>query len=170
MTVSNKDSAFEQSARRLQDKEHRWIANRIYRHVFGEVRIERFDEGPIDVEVQKALDILGIDFSLKFTNGTLLAGQEKFLSYNCKSFRTITISEHSWKHCAAQIYFCGYLTIDDQDFEPWVVLNWPSIIRATAQSQITWKLTLSRTSYPSFWSTAINVIPISCIIACNASR
>ncbi len=163
--ASKKDLAFERNPRRIQDKEHRWIADIIYRCTFGEVEIRRVDDQPLDDAVMKALDILGVDFYVAFANGTLLAGQEKFLSYDCARFRTVTISEHSWRHCAAQIYFCGYLTADGRSFDPWVLLNWANMIAATARGDMKWKLTHSFTSYPSFWNTSIDNIPNECIIA-----
>lgn len=163
--ISEKDLTFEQSGRRLQDKENRWIADEIYRRTFGDVQIERIDNLSVTNEVKMALDILGVDFSLKFGNDTRLAGQEKFLSHNCKQFRTITISEYSWRHCSAQIYFCGYLTKDGRNFDPWILLNWTNVIWASAASLIKWELTHSLTSYPSFWNTKMDNIPSSCIIA-----
>jgi hypothetical protein len=168
--VLNKDSAFERSPRKQQDVQHRWIADKIYRDILGNVQVRRVDESPIDESVGKALDILGVDFHIVFPNGTLLSGQEKFLSHNCAQYRTVTISEHSWKHCAAQLYFCGYLTADGKGFVPWILLNWPSVIMATANKGIDWQLTPSKGSYPSFYHTLIDTIPANCIIAGNRNR
>ena len=156
---------FEKHTRRIQDKTHRPIADALYHQIFNGVNVKRVDEIPVDEAVSKSLDILGVDFYLLFPNETILAGQEKYLSASCASFRTVTISEHSWKHCAAQVYFCGYLTADGKAFNPWVLLNWTTIMLETAQKKIAWRMTPSHTVYPSFWHTKIDLLPSTCIIA-----
>lgn len=159
------DWAFENSARRMQDKAHRHIADAIYRHEFGRVAIRRIDEKVMDESVIKALDILGVDFHVVFSNGTLLSGQEKFLSYKQRGFRTITVSEHSWKHCAAQVYFVGYLTKNGQGFSPWVILNWPNVMIATARDEVKWQKRESNSFYPAFWWAPIDGLPKACLLA-----
>ena len=159
------DIAFETSWRRLQDKGHRHIADAIYREIFGDVKIIRVDEATIGYAESKALDILGVDFHVCFANQTRLSGQEKYLSFSERGFRTVTVSEHSWKHCAAQIYFVGYLTENGQGFDPWVIMNWPAVMLATARREIAWGFRRSRGPYASFWFASMDILPPSCLIA-----
>ena len=157
--------AFENHPRRIQDRVHRPVADAIYRATFGDVKIKRVDEMGADLAVGMALDLLGVDFYVAFPNGTLLAGQEKYLSHSCAKYRTVTVSEHSWKHCAAQIYFCGYLTEGGESFNPWVLLDWAMVMIATAHKTIQWGLRSSNSRYPSFWHTSFDGIPDDCLIA-----
>ncbi len=159
------DDAFESDPRRIQDRTHRYIADAIYRQTFGNVKILRVDESKVDDTTCKALDILGIDFHVKFHNETQLSGQEKFLSYSARQFRTITISEYSWKHCTAQIYFVGYLTQNEQGFDPWVILDWPAVMIATALGRVSWGFRHSKGAYPAFWFTHMDDLPAQCLIA-----
>lgn len=157
--------AFEGDPRRIWERKHRLLVNEIYRMVFGDVAIDRADELRFDAMLVKTMDIMGVDFFLCFPNRMLLAGQEKFLTPEYARFRTVTISEHSWNHCMAQVYFCGYVTADDNGFDPWVLLNWPKVTLATASGDIIWRLTPSHGNYPSFWHTPLDDLPRSCLIA-----
>lgn len=161
---------FESHPRRIQDRQHRHLADALYRQIFGNVEIVRVDDSEPDVPVAKALDILGVDYYVKFANDTLLAGQEKFLSYNQMKWRTITVSEHSWKHCAAQIYFVGYLAEGDNGFALWMLVDWAKLMIETAKSNVSWMYKQSLSTYPSFWCTAMDDIPGGCIIARSANE
>jgi hypothetical protein len=156
---------FNNHPRTQQDRLHRVLANVIYQSIFGEVEIQRIDEMQVDDLFRRALDELGVDYCIVFDNGTLLSGQEKYLSYKCRTYNTVTISVHSWNHCAAQIYFCGYLTEKGDGFDPWAILDWAKTMMATSRGKIHWALTDSHDRYPSFYGASLDLIPKDCIIA-----
>lgn len=166
-SVSQQDSEFEKHWRRQQDRQHRPIADKIYRLTFGNIRIERVDEGNINLpdDTLAAMDRLGVDFRITLPNRMVISGQEKYLSYECRHYNTVTISSYSWGHCAAQIYFCGYLTQDGMNFDPWLILNWPAIAVYTYRQKINWQLRDSVTGFKSFYHTNLKHIPQQCIIA-----
>jgi len=166
MASRQRDIAFEASWRRQQDRQHRPVADSLYRQVFGDnIEVVRIDETEIESATSKALDLLAVDFHLIWPSGDRLSGQEKFLSYDQRKYGTITISEHSRPRCTAQIYFVGYLTAAGDGFDPWIILNWADVVLATARARVAWNMRRSHGNYPSFWWTPIERLPEECIIA-----
>jgi len=89
---------------------------------------------------------LGIDIILRPTGQGESTMQEKFLFTD---FYTVTV-EHcqdwlalesgDWFKLKAQYYFVGYDPQGILNFDPWVLLDWVRLQRATAQNRIPWKL------------------------------
>lgn len=85
---------------------------------------------------------LGVDVMLGFESGQSATMQEKFLF---TTFNTVTVEymqdwrtgeRGDWFKMKAQYYFTGY--VRNNEFTNWIVLDWPSTIRATAQNKIKW--------------------------------
>lgn len=127
------------------------IANALYRDIFaflgmpllaGEELIECTKE-----EFEAGYDYrLGIDVILRPSTLGESTLQEKFLQTD---FYTVTV-EHcqdwltlepgDWYKLKAQYYFVGYDPLNLMKLDPWVLLDWGRLQRATAQNRISWKL------------------------------
>lgn len=149
------------------------IADRIYKDVFGaDIDIIR-DVAVLDRE-------LGVDAVLIVGSRLRLLGQEKFLSYAYSRFRSITVEhyqnwrtkeEGDWFNLACQFYFTGYLTENEDDFDPWVLANWPAIVFATIQGRVAWQDNKNKdgSARASFRYTIMDDLPADCIMACGPS-
>lgn len=167
------DSAFENDPRRLQELRGRPIADGIYQTVLGSdigiARMDRPDSLVLDIE-------FAIDLKITLPCGLILLGQEKFLSHRYASFETVTIEYEQdqlthetgdWGHMAAQVYFVGYFNSDETAFSPWVLLNWPATVLATAKQDVPWKQNANKDgrARASFRYCQISKFPPDCIIA-----
>jgi len=172
-TLSAIGSDFERDPRYQHSLLMRPVADRIYRQTFGPfITIERTDR----LE-QKVLDIqFAIDLQITFPRGNILLGQEKFLTAACARYRTLTVEYMQnpetkeggdWFKLAAQFYFCGYSTGDNQDFNPWVLVNWPAVVLATHMGQIKWDIrqNMDGRARANFAYCYIHALPADCIIA-----
>ncbi len=117
---------------------------------------------------------LGIDVLLNFTSGMQATLQEKFLTTGT-TFTTVTIEYYQnwrteepgdWFKLRADYYFVGYYTKGAQQFDKWILLDWPAVKRATSRDLITWQENKNmrdgaRASfrYANFWD-----IPEECVI------
>lgn len=150
------------------------IADRIYKDAFGaDIDIIR-DVGPLDRE-------LGVDAVLIVGNGLRLLGQEKFLSHAYARFRSITVEHYQnwrtkekgdWFKLACQFYFTGYLTENEDDFDPWMLANWPAVVLATIQGSVIWQVNKNKDgrARASFRYTIMDDLPVNCVIASNLKR
>ena len=164
---------FDKDPRRKQELRMRPVADRIYKQILGSdieiSRVEKEDEAILDREY-------AIDVQLKLPCGMILLGQEKFLSYEYRDFGTVTVEFHQnqhteepgdWFKLAPQFYFVGYCTKDNEDFFPWILLNWPCVVLATHKNFLHWRQNRNRDGYAraSFAWVKMNEFPASCIIA-----
>lgn len=139
-------------AERIKDAKKYWdVANSLYRDIFQQLRMslllgEEIVECTKD-EFMAGYDYqLGIDVILRPTGLGEATMQEKFLLTN---FHTVTV-EHcqdwqtlepgDWFNLKAQYYFVGYDSLKSLNLNPWVLLDWGRLQRATAQNRIPWKL------------------------------
>jgi len=148
------------------------IADKIYKDVFGfNIDIIRDVEPSLDRE-------FGVDAVLIVGNGMRLLGQEKLLSHAYSRFRSLTVEHYQnwrteekgdWFNLACQFYFTGYLTKKEDDFDPWVLANWPAIVVSTIQGRIKWIDNKNKDgrALASFKWTRMDDLPDDCIIACN---
>lgn len=138
-------------ARLNQPMEYWPIANKLYRQVFGQLGMALLPGEEIiectKEEFEAGYDYqLGIDVILRTFDGENTL-QEKFLFTD---FNTITV-EHcqdwmtlepgDWFKLKAQYYFVGYDPQHNHIFNPWMLLDWARLKRATAQNRVPWKLT-----------------------------
>lgn len=147
-----KGSYHTKGSHRITDAKKYWlIANSLYRNIFehlgmplllGDEVIECTKE-----EFSAGYDYqLGIDVIIRPYGQGESTMQEKFLYTN---FFTVTV-EHcqdwltfekgDWFKLKAQYYFVGYDPLGRLNFDPWVLLDWGRLQRATAQNRIQWKL------------------------------
>ena len=173
LTLSTSGSVFEKNPRRLQEVRCRPLADAIYKRVFGDLitikRHEREDAYLLDKE-------FAMDVTITLPIGLVLTGQEKFLSQKYAKYRSVTI-EHmqnpatnekgDWFKMAVQFYFVGYESADGKTFSPWIMLNWPSIVNATAKGAIHWIDNRNKDGHAraSFRYCVMDKIPESCVIA-----
>ena len=146
------------------------IADQIYKDVLGTgISIVRDVDPYLD---QK----LGVDAVLILGNGMRLLGQEKFLSHEYASFRSLTVEHYQnprtkekgdWFKLACQFYFVGYLTEDETSFSPWVLANWLSVVLATLAGDVRWidNRNQDGRARASFRYTIMDDLPYSCVIA-----
>lgn len=138
--------------KRISDAKCYWqIANELYRTIFSELQMP-LTPGDEVIECTKEEFMagydyqLGIDVILRPQNQGESTLQEKFLLTN---FNTVTV-EHcqdwlslepgDWYKLKAQYYFVGYDALKHLSLDPWVLLDWVRLQRATAQGRIHWKL------------------------------
>ena len=176
---SSSDSDFERDPRRQQELRMRPAADEIYASVFGlNVQVERteYEDGAI-LDKHFAIDVR---VTLP-ASGMILLGQEKFLSPRYASFGTVTIEywqnpeiqeQGDWFKLASQVYFVGYATPDWQGFDPWILLNWPSVVLATEAGAIPWQANHNKDGHAraSFRFCKMRLFPPECLIASSLSR
>jgi len=137
-------SNFDNNWRRKQEIKSRPFINDIYRRVFGDaISIERFDHTEnylLDKE-------FAIDVRVTHPNGLILTGQEKALSYEYKSYESLTVEymqnhqtqeKGDWFKMAVQFYFTGYLNKAVTGFDLWVIADWSKVVLGTASGRIQW--------------------------------
>lgn len=170
--LSRKDLAFESDPRRQQEIRLRPLANNIYRGVFGDIGIQRYenqDNYMLDKE-------FAVDVKVSFPSGMILIGQEKFLSCEFAKYQSVTVeyeqNQHTgecgdWFKLGVQFYFVGYATEFEEQFDPWVLLNWPAVVLATHNKKITWRTNKNKNgrAKASFRYTNMLNIPGNCIVA-----
>jgi hypothetical protein len=115
-----------------------------------------------------------IDVALMVPSGMILLGQEKFLSRQYASFKSVTIEYEQnqytheggdWYKLACQFYFVGYE--NGSGFDPWIILNWPAVVMATNAGAITWTPNANKNGHAraSFMYAPMRAFPDSCVIA-----
>ena len=139
------------ASRFAESKEYWPIANALYREILielgmpllpGEEVIECTRE-----EFEAGYDYqLGIDVILRPQGQGESTMQEKFLftAYNtvtvehCQDW--LTLEPGDWFKLKAQYYFVGYDFERCLRFNPWILLDWTRLQRATAQGRVPWRL------------------------------
>jgi len=146
------DSCDSKGGQRITDAKKYWpIANELYRDIFKSMQMSLLPGEEIleckKEEFEAGYDYqLGIDLIIRpFSQGESTI-QEKFLHTD---FHTVTV-EHcqdwlslepgDWFKLKAQYYFVGYDNRGRFILDPWVLLDWGRLQRATAQNRIPWKL------------------------------
>jgi len=137
---------------RISEARRYWsIANSLYRQIFNQLGMPlAADEEVITCTKEKfeaGYDYqLGIDLIIRPIGQGESTMQEKFL---LTDFNTVTV-EHcqnwmtlergDWYNLKAQYYFVGYDPNKSLHLNPWVLLDWVRVQRATAQGRIIWHL------------------------------
>lgn len=168
-------SDFNRNWRRQQELRMRPFADIIYRHVFGkDIDIQRFDR-----DDNKLLDIqFAIDVQLRLANGQILLGQEKYLSSKFAKYNSFTVEymqnpmtkeKGDWFKIATQFYFVGYCTENMNGFNPWIIVNWPSMVIESNNGNITWTNNTNKAdgARASFVYANMSAIPEHCVISCS---
>lgn len=168
--------SFENNWRRKQEIKMRPVADKLYRSIFGNLfgevgiyRPEHEDDYILDRE-------FAIDTILTLPGGQILTMQEKFLSSKYSGYRTVTVEyeqnqhtgEHGdWYKLASQLYFCGYITEDNNGFHPWVLLDWPATVLSTQLNQIQWQDNSNKDgrAMASFKFTVMDNLPDNAVVA-----
>ncbi len=127
------------------------VASALYRQIFTELGMPLLSgEETVDcsrAEFQAGYDYqLGIDVVLRPAGGSESTLQEKFLftEFNtvtvehCQDW--LTLEEGDWFKLKAHYYFVGYGPTESLRLDPWILLDWPRLQRATAQGRIEWRL------------------------------
>lgn len=166
-------SEFEKDPRRKQELRMRPVADRIYRSIFGDgikiTRTEKEDDATLD-------RTFAIDVTIGLRNGQILLGQEKFLSFIYRKYRSLTVEyyqnpitkEHGdWFKLAPQIYFTGYCTQDETGFSPWVLVDWAKMVYLSNIGKVQWLDNSNKDgrARASFKYTIMDKLPEDCIIA-----
>jgi len=137
---------------RFEDSKRYWdIANTLYRKIFTDLGMPLLQSDEVidctREEFEAGYDYqLGIDVILRPQGQGESTIQEKFLFTR---FNTVTV-EHcqdwrilepgDWFKLKAQYYFVGYDAEKQLQFDPWVLIDWPRLQRATAQHRVPWHL------------------------------
>ena len=154
------------------------VANVLYRQVFAQLGMPLLP-GEEDMrcslaEFQAGYDYqLGIDVILRPLGGNECTLQEKFLG---TEFNTVTV-EHcqdwltlepgNWFKLKAQYYFVGYDAKGSLRFDPWMLLDWPRLQRATAQGRMEWRMRSNEEdgARASFMYVPFDKVPSDVIVA-----
>ena len=168
---------FEDNPRRKQEITKRPLADKIYHQVWGnDIKITRFekdDNHTLDQEY-------AVDIEIRFPNGMILTGQEKFLSYKFVDNKSVTVEymndpqtgeSGDWYKLQSSFYFCGYLTEEETNFEPWVIVDWARVVLASNTNKIGWIDNRNKDGHAraSFRFTYMDMLPEDCILACSSS-
>lgn len=145
-----KDGIRGRGAYRFDDARARQpAANRLYRKTFADMGMPL---KPGDTEIRVGKDefmagydyALGIDVILTFENGQEATIQEKFLFTR---FCTITVEymqdpvrgeQGDWFSMKCDYYFVGYDRTNANDFQDWILLNWPMVRQKTNMGLVQW--------------------------------
>lgn len=151
------------------------LADAIYKTIYPSlVDIDRF--GETEGERHLLDREHAIDARLTFGNGQIMTLQEKFLSADYASYRSLTVEyeqnqythEHGdWFKLASQSYFAGYLARDLKSFSIWVLVDFARLIHATQQGRVYWKQNRNKDgrAQASFCFIRFDDIPKECVIA-----
>lgn len=161
------------------------IANDLYRRVFKEIGMPLFDGDEIiqctKEEFQAGYDyLLGIDVILRPESMGECTLQEKYLFTR---FNTVTV-EHcqdwlslergDWYSLKAQYYFVGYDYLQIGSFDPWVLLDWGKLQRATAQGRIPWRLNCNDITKvgarASFMNVSFDKLPNDVVVSMSSKQ
>lgn len=169
--LSNNDSNFEKNWRRQQELRMRPVADRLYKQCWGDdIKIERLEQ-PGNYVLDR---FFGVDLIITFPTGMMFTGQEKFLSPQYASWKSLTAEymnspdkKGDWFHLASQFYFCGYASKNWDSFQYWVMANWASIVIATLRKRVKWYDNSNQDGHAraSFRYCKIPELPPDCIIA-----
>lgn len=137
---------------RFEDSRMYWdAANALYRNIFTKLGMPLLPDNEVisctKEEFSAGYDYkLGIDVILRPQGQGESTMQEKFLF---TIFNTVTV-EHcqdwltlepgDWYKLKAQYYFVGYDAERQMRFDPWVLIDWVRLQRATAQGRVPWRL------------------------------
>lgn len=163
-----------------KSREYWSVANALYREIFAAMRMRLLEgEEVIDctrAEFQAGYDYqLGIDVILRPQGQGESTLQEKFLF---TEFDTVTV-EHcqdwlnlepgDWYRLKAQYYFVGYDAEGYLRFDPWILVDWSRLQRATAQGRVPWQLraNLKDRARASFMYVKFERLPPEVIVACS---
>jgi len=77
-----------------------------------------------------------------------------------------------WFKLAPQFYFVGYGTRNWDDFDPWMLFNWPAVVLATHDGDLLWQLNQNKDgrARASFKHSKMRDAPPRCIIASGFGR
>lgn len=156
------------------------VANALYRQVFAELGMPLLPGEEIErcslAEFQAGYDYqLGIDVILRPLGGNESTLQEKFLF---TPFNTVTV-EHcqdwltqepgDWFKLKAHYYFVGYDTTQCLRLDPWMLLDWSRLQRATSQGRMEWRLRSNEEdgARASFMYVPFDKVPSDVIVAAS---
>lgn len=153
-------------------------ADQIYRGTWGQsVTIDRF---PPEAGSKHILDReFAIDVMLRYSNGMIIVGQEKFLSSVYAKYRSLTIeymndwrigTRGDWFNLASQFYMCGYESSPRSGkFGLWIIVNWPALVLETLAGRVRWLHNRNKDgrARADFKYCLMDSLPQCCVIASN---
>lgn len=166
-----------------QAQKRQAAANKLYRQIFSDLGMTLLDgEETMDVSLDQheaGYDrFFGIDVILTFTDGQEATLQEKFLF---TKYQTVTVEymqnpdaneRGDWFNLRCDYYFVGYDRNNANNFQEYVLLNWPAVKLLSQQGRIPWGETRNtkdgaRASfrYAPFWR-----FPSECVLKSNYTR
>lgn len=89
---------------------------------------------------------LGIDVIFSFASGQEATLQEKFLTWRESTVTVEFMQDHKtgeqgdWFKLKADYYFVGYDRLKANNFQEWIMLNWPLVRQMTNQGLIPWQV------------------------------
>lgn len=148
------------------------VADKLYRSIFPSiVSIERFDK---DIERHILDREFAIDLEFKLKIGMPLTAQEKFRRFDIWTDVTVEYENDpikhipgDWFHLAVQLYFNGFASKDETEFERWILLDWLQVVLETEKGNISWKIkkNLDGKAKASFVYAPMTSFPKNCIVA-----
>jgi len=115
---------------------------------------------------------LGIDVIFTFSSGQEATLQEKFLSWH-ESTVTVefmqdpkTGEQGDWFKLKADYYFVGYDRLEANNFQEWMLLNWPLVRQMTNQGLIPWQVQQNKRdgARANFKFVHFDQVPSRCIV------
>ncbi len=152
-------------------------ANGLYRTIF-----ERLDMPllPGELQLRVAKDefeagydhYLGIDVIFTFANEQESTLQEKFLTYRESTVTVeyyqnpLTGEQGDWFKMKPDYYFVGYDRIQKNNFQEWILLNWPLTRQVTNQGQIPWEVKSNTRdgARANFKYVPFSIVPPECVV------
>ena len=122
-----------------------------------------------------------VDVKITLPNGLILLGQEKFLSQKYAGYKSVTVEymddpsidkKGDWYRLGVQFYFTGYFNNDEDDFEPWAMINWTSVVIDTHEGNIKWSHNYNKNgrARANFTYISMESLPSNAIIACSWNK
>lgn len=167
--LSKNVSGFNQDARRQQELRLRPAMDAIYSDVLDVKFIKR--------DILKLDMVYSIDVVLRLSNGVLITGQEKALSYEYRHFESVTVeymqNQHTeergnWFTQIPQFYFVGYEAERQGSFCKFMMVNWLALISTRS---LNWQDSKNENGVAraSFRYIKFSDIPRRCIMATNTA-
>ena len=136
---------FDKDPRRQQELRGRPFADAIYRATLNAQKITRSEDLP---DKWDHLDKwFGIDTHIRLPDGQGLTVQEKFLSYECARFNSLTVeyeqNQHTgekgdWFRLLAHLYFIAYFNESGDGFGKWGIVDIAKLKVLTQAGSVEW--------------------------------
>ncbi len=115
---------------------------------------------------------LGIDVIFTFANEQESTLQEKFLTYHTPTVTVeymqnpLTGEQGDWFKMKPDYYFVGYDRVQKNNFQEWILLNWPLTRQMTNQGEIPWDINSNKRdgARANFKHVHFSLLPPECVV------